>query len=213
MNALVNDDPRGRFVVASLAELSFGMVAIGLGWLFGPDVRADVPHLTDLRGIFQGVIWGTLLGALFAYGMLSASRLPIPGLRDLEQAMEARFEEYLGSMSYAELIVLSMTAGLGEELLFRGWLQQGLTGAIDSQVDYARVLFGWVAASIMFGLAHPISRLYVMLASAMGLVLGGVYLITGNLLTAIVAHAAYDAVILVRWRMDLGQRNRKGLAP
>jgi hypothetical protein len=91
--------------------------------------------------------------------------------------------------------------------------QRALTGTLDSSADYFRAISGWLAASILFGLAHPISRTYVVLATGMGLVLGALYLATGNLLSAIVAHAVYDAVILVRWKREwIAEQAKQGPA-
>ena len=49
----------------------------------------------------------------------------------------------------------------------------------------------------MFGLLHPITRAYAVIAALLGAYLGGLWLAGGNLLTPIVAHALYDFVALV----------------
>ena len=54
-----------------------------------------------------------------------------------------------------------------------------------------------VASSLVFGLFHPITKLYIFLAALMGLYFGGLLLYTGNLLVPIAAHATYDAVQLI----------------
>ena len=54
-----------------------------------------------------------------------------------------------------------------------------------------------VASSLVFGLFHPITKLYIFLAALMGLYFGGLVLYTGNLLVPIAAHATYDAVQLI----------------
>jgi len=203
MNAFTQQDARRPFVIASLAEISCGFVAILLGWLLGPDARQQIPSLSDVWGIAQGCAMGGLLGAMLAAGMFWLSRMPWDDLQRLNRMMEDRFREFLAPMTYIELMVLALAAGIGEELLFRGWLQAWLIGAWETPADYPRVIFGWLVASGLFGLAHPMSRSYILLAMGMGLVLGGVFLVTGNLLTAIVAHAVYDAVILVRWKADI----------
>ncbi len=202
MNAVANEDHRSRFVLAATAELSLGALAILLGWWFGPDARQYVPRIHDLRGIAFGGLVGIGIGVGLAVAMLLVSRLPLPGIRSLNESFEARFRELLAPMTYPELVVLAMTAGLGEELLFRGWLQSAMTGSIENPNDYPRAITGWLVASFLFGLAHPLSRAYIAIAAGMGLILGGLFLVTGNLLTAIAAHAAYDAVILIRWKWE-----------
>ena len=69
--------------------------------------------------------------------------------------------------------------------MFRGVLQTGL-------VEIAGKWPGLIAASIAFGLAHPISKPYVITATLVGIFLGGLFLMTGNLLAPVVAHATYD---------------------
>jgi membrane protease YdiL (CAAX protease family) len=49
----------------------------------------------------------------------------------------------------------------------------------------------------VFGLAHPISTTYAVLASLIGIYLGFLFVATDNLLVPIVTHAAYDFLALV----------------
>jgi len=106
-----------------------------------------------------------------------------------------------------------MAAGFGEEILFRGWLQQGLFAVLGAEKNILLGVLGLLVASILFGLAHPISPLYVILATLVGLALGGVYWMTGNLLCAIVAHAVYDAIILLKWHFDTKADASRGSTP
>jgi membrane protease YdiL (CAAX protease family) len=98
----------------------------------------------------------------------------------------------------SELILISICAGVGEELLFRGWLMywimQGADVLIPSEVV---VVVALLVSSIVFGLFHPITPLYIVLATIMGLYFGVLVLLTGNLLVPIAAHATYDAVQLI----------------
>jgi uncharacterized protein len=197
------DDGQGRFVLAAFAELSLGLLGVFLGWWLGPSPHTHIPQWWDISGLSEGLVVGGSVGAVLAAGILAASKLPLPSLHELNQSMELRFREFLSQMSYVQLGVLSMTAGLGEEILFRGWLQQGLMGLLDAQANPWLIAFALILASILFGLAHPVSPLYILLATVMGLFLGGIYLLTENLLCAIVAHAVYDAIILWKWKRDM----------
>jgi len=53
-----------------------------------------------------------------------------------------------------------------------------------------------LVASLLFGVVHWLTGLYALLAGMVGLYLGGLYLLTGNLLVPIVVHALYDIVAL-----------------
>ena len=93
--------------------------------------------------------------------------------------------------SIGELLIVAILAGVCEELLFRGALQNGL-----EQLS-GRPWLALAVASLLFGLAHPITPLYAVLAGAIGVYLGWLMSFTGDLLAPIVAHAAYDFVALV----------------
>jgi membrane protease YdiL (CAAX protease family) len=85
--------------------------------------------------------------------------------------------------------MISLAAGLGEEALFRGVLQSVLTQAFSPSV-------GLVAASLLFGFAHCVTRAYVVFATLFGLYLGWLTIINDNLLAPIVAHTLYDFAAL-----------------
>ena len=91
----------------------------------------------------------------------------------------------LGNAGVAATVAVAAAAGFGEELLFRGLVQTWT-------VEWCGPVAGVVLASMVFGLAHPISPAYVALAGAMGLWLGWIYHATGSLFAAAVAHGLYD---------------------
>jgi membrane protease YdiL (CAAX protease family) len=79
------------------------------------------------------------------------------------------------------IALISAAAGIGEEVLFRGVLQD---------------LLGLVATSLVFGLLHALTPTYFALATALGAYLGWLQAYTGNLLAPIIVHALYDLVAL-----------------
>jgi membrane protease YdiL (CAAX protease family) len=80
-------------------------------------------------------------------------------------------------------------AGLGEEALFRGVIQGGL-------VAYIGVPMAIVVSSVLFGLAHYISKTYVVFAMTLGALFGLLYAWSGNIAVPMIAHVAYDFVAL-----------------
>lgn len=135
-----------------------------------------------------------LLGCAGAIPMFIAFRWtlrsPSPHLALIRRFLEHVVRPIFGSWSILQLVVISVLAGICEEALFRGLIQARLTPVIGA----AGAL---VAASVAFGLAHPINRPYVIAATATGLYLGGLFLMTGNLLAPIVTHAVYDFLALI----------------
>jgi hypothetical protein len=85
--------------------------------------------------------------------------------------------------------LVSVLAGLGEELLFRGVIQGWLEGWIGA---WPALLF----ASVLFGAAHAVSLAYGILAAVIGLYLGWLYQHTGNLAIPMIVHALYDWVAI-----------------
>ncbi len=112
-----------------------------------------------------------------------------PPVRRLVELVEDRLGPHLADASPWGIVLLAALAGLGEELLFRGLIQDGL----------AQRLPLWLAlgvASLLFGAGHWLSASYAVLASVIGAYLGFVYLLSGNLFVPVVAHGVYDVVAL-----------------
>jgi membrane protease YdiL (CAAX protease family) len=84
---------------------------------------------------------------------------------------------------------LSLAAGVGEEMAFRGFAVPGLALLTGSSWGAALI------SSLAFGLLHGYQGwLGVARTGAMGLVLAGVFLVSGTLWPAILAHALLDLV-------------------
>lgn len=82
---------------------------------------------------------------------------------------------------------LSLAAGLGEELAYRGYLVPVLAGLMESWWG------GVVVSSLAFGLAHTYQGpLGVARATVLGALFAGSFVLSGSLLPAVVAHAAVD---------------------
>jgi membrane protease YdiL (CAAX protease family) len=82
-------------------------------------------------------------------------------------------------------VAIGVSAGVGEELFFRGLLQP---------------LVGWPFASLLFGLAHVTDRGalgFAVWAALMGGALGGLLVVTGGLIAPMVAHGVYDVLALL----------------
>ena len=105
------------------------------------------------------------------------------------------------------LIVLSFIAtGPGEETLFRG----GVQGVLRDTFSPVSAV---VLSSMLFGLAHVTAVItgsgasgvpgYVISAFVLGLVLGGLYEYTDNLLIPVLVHGAYNAVLFAQLAIGL----------
>lgn len=183
-------------------ELGLGLVALFLGWVFGVDVRELIPPPQELQAIGYGLGLGALAALPIVVVINALEYLPLPGVKHLGELTKDRLMQPMRDMSVLNLIAIAICAGVGEELLFRGWLQSWLIGPLDSAANL-QIWTGIILASLLFGLVHPISPTYVVLAALIGVYLGWLTVVTANLLVPITAHATYDAVQLVLTQREM----------
>jgi membrane protease YdiL (CAAX protease family) len=169
---------------AVLFEASLGVLAWLLGWL------CDQPPLGtfawDARAAGVGVAASVPMLAVFALCVW----WPIGPLARIKQFADEVIRPWFAPCSLFDLALISVSAGVGEEMLFRGFLQ-GLLG------HWLGVWAGVLAASVLFGLLHLITVTYALLAALIGLYLGWLQLTCDNLLAVIVTHALYDFLALL----------------
>jgi uncharacterized protein len=131
-----------------------------------------------------------LVGTLPPLGMLVwVLRSGWQPMADLRNHLEGLTREAFAAWGPWQWALVSALAGLGEESLFRGVIQAGLAEALGP----AGAL---LAASVLFGLVHPVSWLYGVLAGLMGLWFGVVWWWSGSLVAPVIAHALYDFIAL-----------------
>lgn len=113
--------------------------------------------------------------------------------------------EFLGPMlvraTLPELAVIAALAGIGEELFFRGFLQQWLLTH--------GVLIGVIVPNLAFGLLHWISPAYALCTFCIGLYFSCTlqFLVLVDLPTLVLAHSLYDLVALVCLVHEVRRRN------
>jgi len=183
---------------AILIELGLGFVALFLGWLTGVDVRRWLPELAPGQAwpILVASGWGLLAALPMIVVVEALQRIDWAPLRELHELDRSPLVATLLSLRPMELIAISIAAGVGEELLVRGWLMAWWIGPLESATP-VRLAVALIGSALVFGLMHPVTPIYVVLATLMGIYLGWVVIWTENLLIAIVAHAAYDSVQLL----------------
>lgn len=186
------------FRTAITIELGLGFVAVFLGWLTGVDVRQWLPEfrVETLVPIAKAIGWGTIAALPMLAVVEVIERIDWQPFRELRALDQMPVVSSLLSLGPAELITISLAAGVGEELLVRGWLMGWMIGPLD-QASWLMICAGVVASAVAFGLMHPVTPTYIVLATLIGIYLGGLVIWSGNLLVAIAAHTVYDAVHLL----------------
>jgi membrane protease YdiL (CAAX protease family) len=180
------DDQPGRDVIIVFAVFFEGGLAplsLFLGWWLGHNPLQEFTW--SLKDGLLGALASLPLIALF----LVMLRWPIGPLKTIKRFCEDEFVPLLAGSSWSDMALIALSAGVGEEMLFRGVLQSSLGAWIG-------VGWGLVAASILFGLLHPISLPYIFVTIVLGFYLGEAFLLTGNLLTVMVTHSVYDLALM-----------------
>jgi membrane protease YdiL (CAAX protease family) len=170
-------------VKSQVRFLALGEAALGLVGLLWISFRS-IPYIFrfDTEAWFIGVVAAAAFSVanLTLYGYSRRLGRPAQVHAFLDNELFPVFR-HVGSF---EIVLLALLAGFGEEIFFRGALQQEM---------------GLWVASLIFGILHgPSKQLWPLglWAAVMGALLGVVYEATGNLVVPAVAHALYDGVAL-----------------
>jgi hypothetical protein len=177
---------RNRSKVSPVTALVFqgGIGVVGLLVI----LAADIPVQVFGAGLLPSVLFG-LLGALCTYGaLLLLTQIPRLFPDNLDRQMRGLYR-FASGYSWPVLLLLSVFAGVGEELLFRGAVQ----GWLAVHTDATTAL---LAASVLFGLVHYASFTYFVIATCLGLVFGLAYAITDSILLVMIWHGVYDMIAL-----------------
>lgn len=188
MNVPRVSDERGPTSATLAVALGGGVVVWALGELLRSWTGTDevAPLVLSSDGLLLGVLASVPTLLLLVY--LLRSRFP-PFVR-IAATVEATLGPTLLRVGLPGVLWISALAGLGEELLFRGWLQVWL-------VELGLPTWGGVAtAAIVFGLLHWVDRWYAGIVLGVGLYYGVLLVWTGDLLVPVVAHAVHDVVAL-----------------
>lgn len=182
--------PPGIFWVAALTELLTGVVALMLCKLtginpLGPKFQISLNQVVKAIQIFVPF-------SILFWIMEKA----IPS--NVQRAIDKRFRSFFDDRWISSIFVFCTFVAIGEELLFRGWLLPwfssiGLPG-----------IWPVLLSAIVFGALHAYTKLYMLMASVAGALLGFMYVQTGSLLHPLIVHFIYDfatiMMLKMRWR-------------
>jgi uncharacterized protein len=172
--------PNFGFILLSQSAI----VAAGGFFLWVLGVKLPDANIDTLQAIALGVLLAIATFLIFALVYRFGGKFAQSLLNDLHRVSWI-FKGY----SWVHVSCVAALAGLGEELLFRGFLQTWL----NSQVA---IVWAILLASIIFGLLHYLSHAYFICTILMSIALGVGYYLTDSLLMVIVWHGAYDFIAL-----------------
>lgn len=174
---------RHPLIQALLFEALLIPLALGIAWLIGLRpwddllLSVEIVLLAGLATLPLLLLFNRRLLHRFAWA------------RNLEDTVRRLLMPLFRDSGPAGIALVAALAGLGEELLFRGVLQAGLS-------EWLGPASGLLLASLLFGLAHCITPAYLVLATLMGLYMGLLYQWSGNLLLPVLVHALYDWIAI-----------------
>lgn len=175
--------PRAQLLwMALLSEAVFlgGAVVLGHWW--------EIQWWRELPSAL-GLVCGGLLGGVLALVPFAVVHSRSAWLGELRLNFKNVLVLFRSISRPRDFLLIGALAGIGEEALLRGAVQGGL----KSQLGIGPALLG---STLLFGLLHPLSRSYVVYTCVLGLVLGGLREWTGEVYSAMLAHAVFDAVAL-----------------
>jgi uncharacterized protein len=175
-------------LTAVIFEGSLAVAAIALGWLLGQ------PPLQTLHFNFRDAALG-VAATLPPLGLFwFCLKCPWKPFERIAHLLNVTIVPLFRDCGLAQLLMIAAAAGIGEEMLFRGTIQAAVAAGIGGPWS---IWLGLLVASALFGLLHPITPTYTLLAGLIGLYLGWLWLATGNLLTPILTHGVYDFLALL----------------
>lgn len=171
-------------------EGSLVLVAAVVGWFL------PIPPWRQIVWSWKGAGWGLAACAPLLAVMLVLRQLRSGPIGRLNRLVDQIVVPMFGGLTAVDFALISIVAGFGEEMLFRGVIQTTFVG-------WFGLVAGVAIASVLFGLAHIITPTYAVLAAAIGAYLGWLFWLSEDLLAPIIAHAVYDftALVYLTWRI------------
>jgi membrane protease YdiL (CAAX protease family) len=146
------------------------------------NIESSLPYMGAMAGLF---VISTLLAEV------------LPSFKELKLLYQRTLIPQLKVIPLFGLALMATGAGIGEEALFRGVLQNWVIEQVaHSYSADISVVSGVFVSSFAFGLAHAITASYFIFAFAAGIVFGIEYLNCG-LPAAIFTHGLYDLIAFI----------------
>lgn len=178
-------DPRFGYILTMLLAISIALAT----FLF----------VRQFDGVGYNIVWGrdAALAVLLHFGLLAVIVIPLgTALHFIKfDPSQAAWR----SLPFDAVSIFLLTAW-PEELLFRGLLQNSLSHT------FANENAGWLAASVVFGLAHITNNgvfpnwRYAILATIAGIFYGRAWRTTNSIFTSAIVHALVDTIWHVAFR-------------
>ncbi|HWL88859.1 MAG TPA: CPBP family intramembrane glutamic endopeptidase [Polyangiaceae bacterium] len=191
MRALFDDagDTTEKYLLAAVyAGLGISGVLVSLALGQSPvTMRAWLPIGPETGAWASLAMGGCLAGAAIVSTRFFVARFA------WARELHGQLRPVVRRMRAPTIVAMALASGIAEEVLFRGALLQAFAQALGG-------VGGLFVSSIAFGALHQVRGgarwVWAIWATVMGLLLGSVFALTGNLAGPVVAHVAINAVNL-----------------
>lgn len=184
------------YAISGPAGVTFLLVGL-LGWGFG-----DWPGSLILSTVYLVVLYFI---PRITNGLPTRNHLEIPNQRIIAFVMFSMLTVVFAYYTYEYIPAISKVlyyifiVGLGEELLFRGYLQSSFNRYFGKSFSIGNVQVGWglFLSALLFGLMHalvvtPPLWPWALLTFILGLLLGFIREKDGSIFSAVLLHAMLD---------------------
>ena len=206
LKQFTSSDRRAAWYQVNIATLCvLAVIAVALAYPVNIFVLADGPSVELWLGAHPVVFLGAS-GLAVAYTCIALGQ----GLKmAMSQALRVRAAKAMRSLRFALPVTprergwwirLSLSAGVCEEVLYRGFATHYFSGSFSATISLGTI-GAWLTASLFFGLAHAYQGIAGIVRSTLaGLVLGAIAILTGGLLLPIMLHFLFDLQMLWMYR-------------
>jgi len=171
------------FALILLSQLA--IVAMGIFLIWALSVKIPDAQIEQFRAVALGSLLAIATFLLFTLIYRFGGKFAQALLNDTR-----RVSGIFGGYSWLHLSCVAALAGVGEELLFRGFLQAWLS-------NHFTITWAILIASVIFGLLHYLSHAYFISVTLMSIAFGVAYYMTDSLLMVMVWHGVYDFIALL----------------
>jgi uncharacterized protein len=175
------------------------VIALGtVGWhaIVTFDAGVTNPSWLPQRGGARTLVAGVLIGLLLMIALSPLQARRSASIRDKMEKAFLRLSFILPLTGEERIwwIFVSLTAGICEEILYRGFLIHYFRAA----PFHVGVLVAVIASSVIFGAAHLYQGVAGVISTAiLGLLFSAIFLTTGTLAVPMILHALIDLRVLL----------------
>jgi membrane protease YdiL (CAAX protease family) len=184
------------YAIGGPAGITFLLISL-LGWSF-----ADWPGSLTLSIVYLVVLYFI---PRVTKKLPTRNQIAIPNKRITGFVIFSLLTVIIAYFTYEHVPVISkilyyiFIVGLGEELLFRGYIQSSLNRYFGKPFSIGNVTFGWglFGTALLFGMMHalvvaPPLWPWALFTLVLGLILGFIREKDGSILSAVLLHAMLD---------------------